>query len=259
MHVDNITSTNLSLPASVADKLAPGVKAGTIQQATMMRGGGFGQSRFYLSRNLSSGELGNGDSTNVKVTPDGRWAVFQSLASNLVSGDTNGASDIYRVEISNNQVVRMDRVSLAKTGEQPNGNSFLPQISDDGLLVTFQTEATNLAPPDTNGQPDVMVKSMVTGDVLRMAQTTDGQQPNGLLADHFRRRQHPRFLHPGDQCGQRRQQWRRGRVHRRNPEQPAARRAGSRSASPCPRRTRRTRTARPGSSPPWWTMAPARA
>ena len=178
--IDSITSTNLSQPASVADKLPPGVKAGTIQQATMMRGGGFGQSRFYLSRNLSSGELGNGDSTNVKVTPDGRWAVFQSLASNLVSGDTNGASDIYRVEISNNQVVRMDRVTLTKTGEQANGNSFMPQISDDGLLVTFQTDATNLAPPDTNGQPDVMVKSMVTGDVLRMAQTTDGQQPNGL-------------------------------------------------------------------------------
>ncbi len=180
VHVDNITSTNLSLPGSVATKLPSGVKAGTIQQATMMRGGGFGQSRFYLSRNLASGELGNGDSTNVKVTPDGRWAVFQSLASNLVTGDTNNVSDIYRVEISNNQVVRMDRVTLTKTGEQPNGNSFLPQISDDGQLVTFQTEATNLAPPDTNGQPDVMVKSMVSGDVLRMSQTTDGQEPNGL-------------------------------------------------------------------------------
>jgi Tol biopolymer transport system component len=178
--IDSITSTNLTLPSTVVDKLPPGVKAGTIQQATMMRGGGFGNIRLFLSRNRTTGELGNGDSTNVKVTPDGRWAVFESDATNLIAGDTNGVKDIFRVEVVNSQVVGMDKVTQTKNGEQANGNSFLPQISDDGLLITFQTEATNLVPPDTNGQPDVMVKSMITGDVLRMSQTTDGQEPNGL-------------------------------------------------------------------------------
>ena len=176
--IDSITSTNLTQPSTVVDKLPPGVKAGTIQQATMMRESG--RSRFYLSRNRTTGELGNGDSTNVRVTPDGRWAVFESDATNLISGDTNGFKDIFRVEVVNNQVVGMDKVTVTKAGVQANGPSFLPQISDDGLLITFQTEATNLVPPDTNGQPDVMVKSMITGDVLRMSQTTDGQEPNGL-------------------------------------------------------------------------------
>ena len=179
--IDSITSTNLTVPSAASFKLPAGVKAGTIQQATMMRGGGFGQSRFYLSRNRTTGELGNGDSTNVRVTPDGRWVVFESLASNLISGDTNGVSDIYRAEISNNSVVGLERVSVTKTGVQGNGGSFLPQISDDGLLVTFQTEATNLSTPaDTNGVPDVMVKSMASGDLVRQAQTVSGQEPNGL-------------------------------------------------------------------------------
>jgi Tol biopolymer transport system component len=176
--IDSITSTNLTQQTAVADKLPAGIKAGTIQQATAMRESG--RSRFYLSRNLTTGELGNGDSTNVRMTPDGRWAVFESRATNLLSGDTNGVTDIYLVEMNNSQVQRLERVSVTKAGVQANGNSFLPQISDDGLLITFQTEATNLVPPDTNGQPDVMVKSMATGDVLRMAQTTNGQEPNGL-------------------------------------------------------------------------------
>jgi Tol biopolymer transport system component len=176
--IDSITSTNLTQLTAVANKLPPGVKAGTIQQATAMRESG--RSRFYLSRNLTTGELGNGDSTNVRMTPDGRWAVFESQATNLVAGDADAIRDIYLVEMNNNQVQQLKLVSVTKTGTKANGNSFLPQISDDGLLITFQTEATNLVPPDTNGQPDVMVKSMATGDVLRMAQTTNGQEPNGL-------------------------------------------------------------------------------
>ncbi len=176
--IDSITSTNLTQPTAVANKLPPGVKAGTIQQATAMRESG--RSRFYLSRNLTTGELGNGDSTNVRMTPDGRWAVFESQATNLIAGDADAIRDIYLVEMNNSQVMQLKLVSVTKTGIKANGNSFLPQISDDGQLITFQTEATNLVPPDTNGQPDVMVKSMATGDVLRMAQTTNGQEPNGL-------------------------------------------------------------------------------
>ncbi|GMU43929.1 MAG: PD40 domain-containing protein [Xanthomonadales bacterium] len=177
--LDSFTSTNLGL-ASEAEKIVrpAGYKAGTIQQATMMRGGGFGQTRFYLSRNRSTGELGNGNSINVKVTPDGRWAVFESVASNLISGDSNGVSDIYRVEVVNDQVVRLERVSVGRNGEQANGASRNAQISDDGQLVTFDSEATNLVAPDTNNAPDVMLKSMLSGDILR--QNAAGTQPNGL-------------------------------------------------------------------------------
>ena len=38
---------------------------------------------------------GNFDSTNAVMTPDGRYVAFVSLASNLVSGDTNNAYDVF--------------------------------------------------------------------------------------------------------------------------------------------------------------------
>lgn len=177
--IDSIASSNLVLQSSTALAFPDQTKQSTIQQAMMMRGGGFGQSRLYLSRNLNTGELGNGDSSGVQVSADGRWGVFQSNASNLVAGDTNSASDIFRFEIANNQLVDLRRVSVSKSGEQANGDNFNPQISDDGLLVVFETLATNLAPPDTNGQPDVVMKSMLTGDVVRVL-APDGSEPNGL-------------------------------------------------------------------------------
>ena len=162
-----------------APAAAPGLKAGTVLQATLMRGGGFGQSRFYLSRNLSTGELGNGNSTNVRVTPDGRYGVFESLASNLVAGDSNNAADIFRFEISGNQVVRLERVSTSRYGEQGNATSRNPSICDDGQFVSFETDASNLVELDRNGTSDILVKWLVTGEVVRLSRTVDGNQPNG--------------------------------------------------------------------------------
>jgi Tol biopolymer transport system component len=157
--------------------LPPGVKNGTILQATMMRDSG--RSRFYLSRNLASGELGNGDSLNVRVTPDGRYGVFESLASNLIAGDRNNARDIYRFEISNGLLSRLERVSTTRYGAEGNGHSRNASISDDGQFVTFETEASNLIELDRNGASDILVKWMLTGEVVRLSRTADGNQPNG--------------------------------------------------------------------------------
>ncbi|MBK8068182.1 MAG: hypothetical protein IPK27_11320 [Rhodanobacteraceae bacterium] len=164
------------VPGSAAQ---PGLKAGTVQQATIMRGGGFGQSRFYVSRNLATGELGNGHSTNVRVTPDGKYGVFESLASNLVPGDSNNAADVFRFEISGNQLVRLERVSTSRYGEQANAASRNPTICDDGQFVGFETDASNLVELDRNGTSDILVKWLVTGEVVRLSRTADGNQPNG--------------------------------------------------------------------------------
>jgi Tol biopolymer transport system component len=157
--------------------LPRGVKNGTIQQATMMRESG--RSRFYLSRNLASGELGNGDSINVRVTPDGRFGVFESVASNLAPGDGNNARDIFRFEISGGQLSKLERVSTSRYGAEGNGASRNPSISDDGQFVTFETDASNLIEVDRNGASDILVKWMVTGEMVRLSRTVDGNQPNG--------------------------------------------------------------------------------
>src|SRR5262249_48372718 len=43
----------------------------------------------------SSGTQGNGPSTSASLSADGRYAVFESPADNLVAGDTNAAWDIF--------------------------------------------------------------------------------------------------------------------------------------------------------------------
>jgi Tol biopolymer transport system component len=43
----------------------------------------------------SSGSEGNGSAHNPAISADGRWVVFDSFASNLVPGDTNGIDDVF--------------------------------------------------------------------------------------------------------------------------------------------------------------------
>ena len=163
----------------VDDSSARVDKGGRVAQALLSTNAGLGRSGTYLSRNLSTGSLGDGDSRNVRVTPDGRFGVFESDAGNLISGDTNGASDIYWFEIANRQVQRLERVSTSRYGLEGNGPSYNPSVSDDGQYVSFQTEASNLVELDQNGRADIVVKWLVTGELLRLSRTTDGQQPNG--------------------------------------------------------------------------------
>jgi Tol biopolymer transport system component len=44
----------------------------------------------------SAGVEGNHFSSEPSISGDGRYVAFQSFASNLVAGDTNGSSDIFR-------------------------------------------------------------------------------------------------------------------------------------------------------------------
>ncbi len=147
-------------------------------QAMLLRDGDASQ-RLLLSRNLTTGEAGNGPSSDVRITPDGRFGVFVSSASNLVADDGNNASDIFFFEIGSAGVVRLERLSLSIYGEEGNGGSFAPSIRDDGGLVVFATDASNLVELDTNGQRDVLLKDTATRNVQRLSRSADGLQPNG--------------------------------------------------------------------------------
>ncbi len=124
----------------------------------------------------SSGAQANGPSQsaggNVSLSGDGSVVAFDSRASNLVPGDTNGQSDVF-VRVRASGVT--ERVSVASDGTQANGNSFLPDISADGRFVVFQSEATNLVAGDTNGRSDIFVHDRATGTTERLC----GVQGNG--------------------------------------------------------------------------------
>src|SRR5207247_8500457 len=96
---------------------------------------------------------------------DGRFVAFDSDATDLVAGDTNGTTDVF---VHDRQTGTTERVSVVSGGgTQGNGTSggffAFPALSADGRLVAFQSDAANLVAGDTNGATDLFVHDRHTG------------------------------------------------------------------------------------------------
>ena len=124
----------------------------------------------------SDGAQGNNDSWMASISADGRCVAFESAASNLVPGDTNGCRDIF---VHDRHTGTTTRVSVASDGAQSNGPSSLPSISADGRFVAFSSWSSNLVPDDTNGCGDVFVHDRETRVTTRVSVASDGTQGNG--------------------------------------------------------------------------------
>lgn len=106
----------------------------------------------------SAGAQGNGHSYYGTISADGLFVSFESMASNLVPGDTNGTADTFVRELPTGTTTR---VSVDSAGMQAEGgmeSNNRPQISADGRFVAFESAATNLVPLDTNGTWDVILR-----------------------------------------------------------------------------------------------------
>src|ERR1039458_10189997 len=118
-----------------------------------------GNTTMLASGNFSGTGGGNGNSMLGQVSANGRYIVFQSDASNLVSGDTNGVSDIF---LRDTYTGTTRLISVAANGGFANGASTDPVMTPDGTCVAFISAATNLVAGDTNGIPDVFVRDLIT-------------------------------------------------------------------------------------------------
>ena len=124
----------------------------------------------------SSGVQANASSSApVSLSADGNFVAFQSFASNLVAGDTNGTFDIF---VHDRGTGTTERVNLSSSGVQANNQSANPSISADGRFVAFQSYASNLVADDTNGTVDVFVHDRNTGVTERVSLTSNGAQGN---------------------------------------------------------------------------------
>jgi len=103
----------------------------------------------------SAGGQANSDSFLPSISADGRYVAFDSYASTLVAGDTNGWGDIFVRDTAKGRTIR---VSLSSEGGQGNLGSDWASISADGRYVAFSSEASNLVAGDTNGWGDIFVR-----------------------------------------------------------------------------------------------------
>jgi Tol biopolymer transport system component len=125
----------------------------------------------------------NKESVRPSISANGRFIAFESLASDLVAGDTNRASDVFVLDRTTGAI---ERVSVDSTGAQSNGPlpSEEPVISADGRFVAFVSEA-NLVPNDTNDAPDIFVHDRATGMTTRVSVSSNGAEARFFDSDFF--------------------------------------------------------------------------
>lgn len=160
-------ASNLGFPGSTT-RVFVGDTAGTIWLASSAANGAAPTSSSYRPR------FGGND-----------FVVFDSVANNLVPGDTNPSYDVFVKQLSTGAINLVDRNS---TGQQANSASYFADISNDGRYVTFFTYAFNLGGPQgfywrdtqtgttacaSNGAYNIGTTSCISGDGNRVCFTTD--------------------------------------------------------------------------------------
>jgi Tol biopolymer transport system component len=123
----------------------------------------------------SSGIETKSDSYDPSISADGRCVAFESTASNLVTGDTNGSTDIF---IHDRNTGETARVSVASSGIEANHHNADPSISADGRYVAFSSSASNLVAGDTNGRTDIFIHDRNTGETTRVSVASSGIEAN---------------------------------------------------------------------------------
>jgi len=123
----------------------------------------------------SQGDQANGASTSPAISADGRYIVFTSSASNLVSADTNAFDDIF---VYDRQLQTTQRVSVDGAGAQANDRSQSPAISADGRFIAYASRANNLSANDNNSAYDIFRYELANGAVARVSVGNEGNSAN---------------------------------------------------------------------------------
>jgi len=127
-----------------------------------------------------SGLPSTGQVSGPRISADGVYAVFSSLATDLVDGitiaDVAGHYDVFRVHLPTGTIVR---VSITHDFKEPNNSCSQADISADGRYVVFQTIASNMLPTAVASEKQLYRKDMHTGTLELVSQSTGGASGDG--------------------------------------------------------------------------------
>ena len=118
----------------------------------------------------------NDVSLNSSISDDGRFVLFESNASNLVTGDTNGVTDIF---LYDSVTEATTLVSASKAGVIGNSSSTNPHLSGDGKWAVFTSSANNLGLGGLSSS--VILKNLETGDLTVVSKRQNGTGGQGQL------------------------------------------------------------------------------
>lgn len=98
---------------------------------------------------------------NLSLSADGRFLLFSSGSGNLVAGDTNASSDVFRKDLLTGEIRVASSNAQGVIGNYGSGES---HIGADGRTVIFSSVATNLLGA-RQYDLHLYAKDMVTGEV----------------------------------------------------------------------------------------------
>jgi hypothetical protein len=137
----------------------------------------------------TDGTPGNESSAMPSISADGQTVVFESNATNLVSGDENKARDVFSWSAKTGKV---ERLSIPEQGGWGNGNSYDAMISGDGQQVVFTSDAANMTTiPKGRSQSNVFIRNLLKGvtemlSVEPVSQTGGNAQKGSISFDGSR-------------------------------------------------------------------------
>jgi Tol biopolymer transport system component len=114
------------------------------------------------------------------ISADGNTVAFDTNATTLVSGDTNGFDDVF---VHDRLAGTTQRISTHSNGTQGNKHSWRASISSDGRFVAFISSASNLVSGDTqmcwsSNCADSFVHDRQLSMTSRVSLANDGTQAN---------------------------------------------------------------------------------
>lgn len=194
-----VTADNFSYPSAIsadgrfvlftstASNVVPGVTDANATYDLFVFDRLSGSSSLVTRSSNSAQQTANSFSFTGTMSPDGRWIVFSSYATDVISGlsDNNNNTDIYLLDRSNGALMLVSRLQGLST-VTANGTSQQRALSSDGRFVLYATNSTNIIPgqSDSNGQDDVFLFDRVSGtsQLVSRASTAPGATGNSISA-----------------------------------------------------------------------------
>lgn len=132
-----------------------------------------------LVSSSANGVPGNGSGTNwSRISPDGRYVLFDSYSTNLVSNDTNGKLDIFRKDMQTGDVQLVSSAGSTLS----NGDSEWPTMSDDGRFVSFMSLANNLVSGTSGTAWRLYLKDVDQGTIQAVSGSPNNGAGNGIVS-----------------------------------------------------------------------------
>ena len=118
----------------------------------------------------TSGAQANSFTYNTSaLSGDGVLIGFTSMATNLVSGESNLREDVFLRDVAEGTTTRLTLTDKGQPGNGTYSHTGDEFLSADRRFVVFTSDSSNLVPGDTNANDDVFLRDLTNHTVTRVS------------------------------------------------------------------------------------------